>query len=625
MRKFFKKEISDKKDSKKGVIKSIAQNAKRRKGNEEAKEKYSKFKKKTGSDRDNDFDGQTSSGRASFRREERPDRRSSSRDTERPNRFSDDRPYKSNDRFSKKSEGFDRPNKRSTDRSDDRPRSYSKRNDDDGSRFGKRGGDEPRRYSDRNDNNERPFRRSGDDERSSNRYSDKREGDKRSYNRSGSDERTPRRYSDRNAGNDRPFSRSSSGDRSPRKYSDGNDSDKRSYNKRGEGDERAPRRYSDRNEGNDRSFNRSGGDSRRFSDRNDSDKRPYRRSEGEDKRPKSFEKREGFGSRFLNRSDDNRINFDKKYKSRDDDWSNDAEDSRPPRRSSASRFEQNEPRERRDSKRESNSSDRFEKPAYKKTGERPRTRKSSTSSKSPSKVNDGKIRLNKYLSNSGVASRRDADDLIKSGAVTVNGQVITEMGYKINPEDVVVFGGDKIKNERKVYVLLNKPKDYITTMDDEKGRRTVMELLDGVKEHVFPVGRLDRNTTGLLLFTNDGELTNMLTHPKFGIKKIYSVELSKNLKPDDYRLIQSGVELEDGEIKVDSIAFIGDSRKEIGIEIHSGRNRIVRRIFESLGYDVLKLDRVGFAGLTKKDLPRAKYRYLDEKEVAYLKMLSNKS
>ncbi len=261
------------------------------------------------------------------------------------------------------------------------------------------------------------------------------------------------------------------------------------------------------------------------------------------------------------------------------------------------------------------------------TDAKPYQRKRITSDKSTSKKSyskkedDGLIRLNKYLGNAGIASRREADELIKTGAVTVNGKVITEMGHKINADDVVLFGGDRIRNEKKVYVLLNKPKDYITTTEDEKGRRTVMDLLDGIKENIFPVGRLDRNTTGLLLFTNDGDLANMLTHPKFGIRKIYSVELNKNLKTEDYKRIHEGLELEDGVIKVDNMSFVGDSKKDIGIEIHSGRNRIVRRIFESLGYEVLKLDRVGFAGLSKKDLPRGKFRFLNEKEVGYLRML----
>ncbi len=235
---------------------------------------------------------------------------------------------------------------------------------------------------------------------------------------------------------------------------------------------------------------------------------------------------------------------------------------------------------------------------------------------------DGLTRLNKYLSNAGIASRRDADLLIQSGVVKVNGVVIDQLGYKIKEGDVVTYSDATVKSERKVYLLLNKPKDYITTVDDPQERKTVMELIKGAcKERVYPVGRLDRNTTGLLLFTNDGEITTKLTHPKFGIKKIYHVSLNKGLKPDDFKAITEGVELEDGFVKADDLAFVGEGKKEIGIEIHSGRNRIVRRLFEHLGYDVIKLDRVVFAGLTKKDLPRGKYRFLTAKEIGFLQMI----
>ncbi|WP_317899101.1 pseudouridine synthase [Aurantibacillus circumpalustris] len=235
---------------------------------------------------------------------------------------------------------------------------------------------------------------------------------------------------------------------------------------------------------------------------------------------------------------------------------------------------------------------------------------------------DGLMRLNKYLSNAGVASRRDADNLIISGAVKVNGVVVDKLGTKISPTDKVTYGDAAVRAERKVYLLLNKPKDYITTVDDPKERKTVMELVKGAcRERIYPVGRLDRNTTGLLLFTNDGEITTKLTHPKFGVKKIYHVSLNKGLKPEDFKLIVDGLELEDGIVKADDLAFVGEGKKEVGIEIHSGRNRIVRRIFEHLGYDVLKLDRVVFAGLTKKDLPRGKHRFLTGKEISFLQMI----
>ena len=252
-----------------------------------------------------------------------------------------------------------------------------------------------------------------------------------------------------------------------------------------------------------------------------------------------------------------------------------------------------------------------------------KTFKAKTPKGNPLKKNDdGLIRLNKYLSHAGIASRRDADNLILGGTVKVNGEVITQLGYKINPTDKVTYGDSAIKSERKVYLLLNKPKDYISTVDDPQERKTVMELIKGAcKERVYPVGRLDRNTTGLLLFTNDGDLTTKLTHPKFGVKKVYHVSLNKGLKPDDFKSIVEGIELEDGFVKADDLAFVGEGKKEIGIEIHSGKNRIVRRIFEQLGYDVLKLDRVVFAGLTKKDLARGKHRFLTAKEISFLKMV----
>jgi 23S rRNA pseudouridine2605 synthase len=237
-------------------------------------------------------------------------------------------------------------------------------------------------------------------------------------------------------------------------------------------------------------------------------------------------------------------------------------------------------------------------------------------------VSDDAVRLNRYVANSGVCSRREADVLIATGVVTVNGKIITEMGYKVNPTDVVNYGGVPIKHEVKKYLVLNKPKDYITTMDDPEERKTVMELIrKACKERLYPVGRLDRNTTGVLLFTNDGDLTAKLTHPKFGVRKIYHVVLDKRISSEDFKAIAEGFDLADGFIKPDAIEYVGEGKSELGVEIHSGRNRIVRRIFEHLGYEVMKLDRVAFAGLTKKDLPRSKFRFLTPKEVDFLKML----
>ena len=232
------------------------------------------------------------------------------------------------------------------------------------------------------------------------------------------------------------------------------------------------------------------------------------------------------------------------------------------------------------------------------------------------------LRLNKFLANAGICSRREADEFIQAGVVTVNGEVVTELGTKILRTDVVKFHDQPVSIEKKVYVLLNKPKDYVTTSDDPQQRKTVMDLVkNACTERIYPVGRLDRNTTGVLLLTNDGDLASKLTHPKYLKKKIYHVYLDKNVTAHDLAQIAEGIQLEDGEIKADDVQYAHPTdKKQVGIEIHSGKNRIVRRIFESLGYRVQKLDRVQFAGLTKKNLKRGDWRYLTEEEVDRLRM-----
>ena len=230
------------------------------------------------------------------------------------------------------------------------------------------------------------------------------------------------------------------------------------------------------------------------------------------------------------------------------------------------------------------------------------------------------IRLNKYLANAGVCSRREADEFIQSGAVTVNGEVVKELGTKVLRTDEVKFRDQIVSLEKKVYVLLNKPKDYVTTSDDPQQRKTVMDLVkDACPERIYPVGRLDRNTTGVLLLTNDGDLASKLTHPKFLKKKVYHVFLDKNVSPEELQKIVDGIELEDGEVHADSVEYADEMDKsQVGIEIHSGKNRIVRRIFEALGYRVVKLDRVQFAGLTKKNVRRGDWRFLTQQEVEML-------
>ena len=468
------------------------------------------------------------------------------------------------------------------------------------------GGGEKRSYTKREGSSEdRPRRSFGDGERKPfvkredgkyesagprKSYGD-RDGEKRPYaKREGSSEDRPRRsFGD---GERKPFVKREDGkyeSSGPRKsYGDG---EKRSYTKReGTSEDRPRRSFGD---GERKPFTKredgkyeSAGPRKSYGDR-DGEKRPYAKREGSsDDRPrrsfgdgerKPFVKREGGDGERPRKSYNDSKAFDKPYE---------------PRLSKSERVVE-------------------------------KSKKAGPSKTSTQKnVSDDAVRLNRYVANAGICSRREADVLIATGVVTVNGKIVTEMGYKVNPTDVVTYGGVPIKNEVKKYLILNKPKDYITTMDDPEERKTVMELIrKACKERLYPVGRLDRNTTGLLLFTNDGDLTAKLTHPKFNVRKVYHVVLDKRITSEDFRTLSEGVELSDGPIKPDAIEYVGEGKSELGVEIHSGRNRIVRRMFEHLGYEVMKLDRVAFAGLTKKDLPRAKFRFLTEKEVDFLKML----
>jgi 23S rRNA pseudouridine2605 synthase len=238
--------------------------------------------------------------------------------------------------------------------------------------------------------------------------------------------------------------------------------------------------------------------------------------------------------------------------------------------------------------------------------------------------NQETIRLNRYIANAGLCSRREADTFIATGCVSVNGKIVSEMGYQVKPGDSVSFNGKIISSEKKVYVLLNKPKGFVTTLEDPHADKTVIDLVkDACSERIYPVGRLDKNTTGLLLLTNDGDLTKRLTHPKYNRKKIYHVFLDNKVTREHLQQIVDGLELEDGFVAADSVSYVSDDdKKQVGIEIHSGKNKIVRRIFEHLGYKVMKLDRVYFCGLTKKNLPRGKWRFLSQDEVNLLKMSS---
>ncbi len=237
----------------------------------------------------------------------------------------------------------------------------------------------------------------------------------------------------------------------------------------------------------------------------------------------------------------------------------------------------------------------------------------------PNKVT-GEIRLNRFVAQSGLCSRREADDFIAAGLVSVNGVIVTELGTKVKPTDIVKFNDERLQGEKNVYLVLNKPKGYVTTLEDDHAEKTVMELVQNAcKERIYPVGRLDKNSLGLLLFTNDGDITRQLTHPSLRKKKIYEVTLDKALTRADFERLAKGVTLEDGDIYFDEISYLKDDKKSVGVEIHSGRNRIVRRMFEHLGYKVTKLDRVYYAGLTKKNLKRGAWRFLTSDEVARLK------
>lgn len=425
------------------------------------------------------------------------------------------------------------------------------------------------------------------------------------------------------------FSTKRSGDRDSKFQKDDSEKPKRSYDKSFFSKDKRGDKKHDRDDASSYKRDKYSDDRKpKFEKEGSSFKRNDKYKSRDDDRPKRSFSKDDKGS-FHKKHDDDRpkrsFNKDDKgsfHKKHDDDRKKHSSHDRDDRKrkhhgdeGESKRFNKDDFKEGRGFKSHDDDKKKFRERSFKKKhdGDKPR------------KQHDGGeelVRLNKYLANAGISSRREADTLILSGTVKVNGVVVDTLGYKVKPTDVVSYGDSTIKNEKKIYLLLNKPKDFITTTDDPQERRTVMELVrPACKERIYPVGRLDRNTTGLLLFTNDGDLATKLMHPKHEIRKVYHVTISKPMRGEDYKAISEGLMLEDGPVKVDDIAFVGEGKKEIGLEIHSGRNRIVRRIFEHLGYDVLKLDRVSYAGLTKKDLPRGKYRFLTEKEIAYLKML----
>ena len=426
-------------------------------------------------------------------------------------------------------------------------------------RDGDEGGHEERGFGDK-PRGERRF----DDERGDRRFGERKFGD-----------RPRRRFDDENRGegrrDDRPRRRFDDDERPRRRFDDERPRERRFHDddrpRRRFDDEDRPRRRFDDDKPRERRFRDDDRPRRRFND----DDRPRRRFDGDDRPRRRFNEDRPRGGRF-NDDDRPRRRFD---------------DEEEPRRGRKGYVREKDP-------------------LY----DRPRA--------------TGEIRLNKYLADCGICSRREADDLIKAGCVMVNDEVITTMGYKVKTTDKVVYGGQTLNREKLRYLLLNKPKGYITTSDDPYERDTVMELVkDACHERIFPVGRLDKQTTGLLLFTNDGDLAKKLTHPSSEVPKLYHVILDKPLTKNDMLRISEGIELDDGPIAADSIAYDqdDDSKKSVGIELHSGRNRIVRRIFEHLGYEVTKLDRVMFAGLDKYRLPRGEWRFLTDLEVMNLKKI----
>ena len=467
----------------------------------------------------------------------------------------------------------------------------------DGNQFNREGGYNRPSYN--RENGDRPYRPRFNNEngdRPQRAYSSDRSYRPR-FNPNGENGDRPQRSYGNNAGGDRPYR--------PRYNSEGGDRPQRSYGNNAGGDRPYRPRYN--SEGGDRpqrSYgNNAGGD------------RPYRpryNSEGGDRPQRSYGNNAGgdrpYRPRYNSEGGDrpqrsygNNAGGDRPYRPRYNGEGGDR-----PQRSYGNRDSYSRPIRR--------SADYDPNAKY--------SKKKQIEYKEQFVDPNEPIRLNKFLANAGVCSRREADEFITAGVVSVNGEVVTELGTKIKRGDEVKFHDQAVSIERKIYVLLNKPKDTVTTSDDPQARRTVMDLVKGAcSERIYPVGRLDRNTTGVLLLTNDGDLASKLTHPKYLKKKIYHVHLDKNLTKADMEQIAAGIQLDDGEIQADAISYTDDFKKdEVGIEIHSGKNRIVRRIFESLGYKVVKLDRVFFAGLTKKGLRRGEWRYLTEQEVNFLRM-----
>jgi 23S rRNA pseudouridine2605 synthase len=532
-------------------------------------------------------DGDKPSTRGSIRKPASYDSKSegSSRSTR---SYDDKKPY-SKDSSDKPRRSYSKPDgdKTSTRSSGRKPTSYdsksegSSRSYDDKKPYTKDSSDKPRRSYSKSDGDKPITRSSG---RKPTSYDSKSEGNSRSS----------RSYDDK-----KPYTKDSS-DKPRRSYSK-SDGDKPSSRSSG----RKPTSYDSKSEGSDRRSTRNNEDKRkntRFSD----DKKPFKRGDSSERFPKTER-----GNR-RDKSNDNDSREEKTYGGRHKPVYESPSRKSVDKKRPFEKFRGEEKPKRYSKKAEGNyekKSIRFADSKYEPKAE-PKT-------KNPP---DG-TRLNKYVANAGICSRREADTLITQGLISVNNETITELGYKVKYKDVVRYAGELVRSEKKVYVLLNKPKGYISTVDDPRKRKTVLDLVGGMQERLYPVGRLDRETTGLIMLTNDGELTKKLTHPKHGVKKIYKVTVQNNVTKKDLDSLLSGVKIEDYIATADAVSYAGESKKEIGIELHSGKNRIVRKMMEALGYQVVKLDRVSFAGLTKKGIERGKWRFLTEKEVNYLRML----
>jgi len=523
-----------------------------------------------------------------------------------------------NNSFGKKSYGSNDQSERGSFRKDDNRENRS---------FGsKKFSDKPSFRGDNNsfrskDNSEKSFGRGGRsfDKNDSSRSFDKKDSfnkfdrSERSFDKKDNFKRSDRNDSSRSFDrSDRPFEKRDNFKRSdrndaPRSFDRSERSfDKRDNFKRSDRND-APRSF-DRSE---RSFDKR--DNFKRSDRNDSP-RSFDRSD----RP--FEKRDNFKRSDRNDAPRSFDRSERSFDKKDNFKRSDRNDSPRSFDRSERSFEKRDNFKRTDRKFDGERSRNFD--DNKNFGDKQYIKR--PKKKAEDAEDDGLVRLNRYIANAGICSRRKADELITAGVIWVNGEPVTELGTKVDPAtDEIRYNNERLKREKNVYVLLNKPKDYITTTDDPQERHTVMELVSkATKERIYPVGRLDRNTTGLLLMTNDGSLAEKLSHPRNSISKIYNVELNKSLTQGDFNKINFGIELEDGVIKPDDLSYVqGGSKREVGIQIHSGKNRIVRRIFESLGYEVVKLDRVVYANLTKKDLPRGRWRYLEEREIVQLKHL----